>query len=282
MTQQIGLCVLTYKPVRWVERLIESIRQQTLRPDKLLVVDTESEDRSSMRFQSIAAEIYTVNPRDFDHGGTRQLGLSECRPADVIVFMTQDAIIAESDSLEKLVRAFDDERVGAAYGRQLPRKDANPIEEHARIFNYPPESQFKCLEDSERLGIKTCFLSNSFAAYRRSALEEVGGFPKKNIVSEDTYVSAKMLEAGWMIKYCADATIYHSHNYSMFQEVQRYFDLGVFHSREPWIRSRFGQAEGEGKRFVLSQLNFLLKKSVLLIPSVLLRTIFKYVGFLYK
>jgi rhamnosyltransferase len=65
----------------------------------------------------------------------------------------------------------------------------------------------------------------------------------------------------------------------MTQEFQRYFDLGVFHSREPWIRSRFGQAEGEGRRFVLAQLSFLLKKHVFLIPSALLRTVIKYLGF---
>ncbi|MCK4536811.1 MAG: hypothetical protein KAT93_07350, partial [Desulfuromonadales bacterium] len=81
------------------------------------------------------------------------------------------------------------------------------------------------------------------------------------------------------IKYCADATVYHSHNYSFVQEFQRYFDLGVFHSREPWIRCRFGQAEGEGKRFVLAQLSFLWGKCPVLIPSALMRTVIKYLGF---
>jgi rhamnosyltransferase len=161
----------------------------------------------------------------------------------------------------------------------LPRKSAGPIEAHARLFNYPPESLLKSSADIPSLGIKAAFISNSFAAYRCSALREVHGFPMNTIVSEDTYVAAMMIEAGWKIKYCADAAVYHSHNYTMTQEFQRYFDLGVFHSREPWIRGRFGHAEGEGRKFVLSKLTFLRKKNKWLIPSALLRTVIKYLGF---
>ena len=41
--------------------------------------------------------------------------------------------------------------------------------------------------------MKTAFNSNSFAAYRRKALKDVGGFPINTILSEDMYVTAKML-----------------------------------------------------------------------------------------
>jgi len=282
---QFILVIPTLNAASTAEEFIQALDSQSLQPHPaqsgaLLVLDSHSTDNTREVFKRYGADIVLIDPGEFDHGSTRQFAVNEyAHNADIVVFMTQDAILANDTSLKTLINAFQDEAVGAAYGRQLPRKGADPVEAHARIFNYPPESQTKTLKDSERLGIKTCFMSNSFAAYRCSALREAGGFPEHNIVSEETYAGAKMLEAGWKIKYCADAQVYHSHNYTMTQEFQRYFDLGVFHSREPWIRSRFGQAEGEGKQFVLSQLAFLRQENVFLIPSVLIRTVFKYLGF---
>lgn len=262
------------------EEFIQTLQSQTLRPHSLLVLDSNSTDSTREIFKHCGADVLLIEPATFDHGSTRQLVVNKyAHDSDILVFMTQDAMLASDASLENLINAFCDESVGAAYGRQLPNKEANPIETHARLFNYPAESHIKGFEDRKQLGIKTCFMSNSFAAYRCSALQQVGGFPENNIVSEETYVAAKMLESGWQIKYCADATVYHSHNYTIRQEFQRYFDLGVFHSREPWIRSHFGQAEGEGTRYVLSQLSFLMKEHMPLIPPALLRTVFKLFGF---
>ena len=274
-----ALVIPTYNPAYYTQELLESLQEQSLQPDELLIIDSGSIDNSLAKYSAAGFVLHKINDTDFDHGGTRQLAIEMNLDIEVIIFMTQDALFADQHSLEKLLSAFDDDNVGAAYGRQLPRKGAEPFETHARIFNYPSESRIKSLADSKDLGIKTCFMSNSFAAYRTSSLQQIGGFPEKNIVSEDTYVAAKLLVAGWKIKYCADAAVYHSHNYTIRQEFQRYFDLGVFHSREPWIRSLFGQAEGEGKKFVLSQLAFLKTKNIWLIPSALLRTAFKYLGF---
>ena len=65
-----------------------------------------------------------------------------------------------------------------------PGRGANPIEAHARLFNYPPVSAIRSLEDAAAMGFKAIFFSNSFGAYRRTALEQVGGFPKESNFGE--------------------------------------------------------------------------------------------------
>jgi rhamnosyltransferase len=62
--------------------------------------------------------------------------------------------------------------------------------------HYPAASEMRALASREQLGIKAVFLSNSLAAYRRSALMAVGGFPKNVISGEDTIVAARLLLAG--------------------------------------------------------------------------------------
>jgi len=258
------------------KKLIDSLLRQTLRIEILLI--DSSPDNMVLEAPSVM-RIIKISPREFHHGATRNMGV-EKTDGDIIIFMTQDVLPFDNYSIEKLIKPFfEDERVGATYGRQLPRPEAGAIEAHSRLYNYPPASHIKAYEDSSRLGIKACFMSNSFSAYRRTAFLDVGGFPSNVIMAEDMHIAARLLIKGWKIAYCADAMVYHSHNYTAWHEFKRYFDIGVFHSREAWIQKTFGRAEGEGKRFILSELRYLLRHNPLLIPSAFLRNILKFIGY---
>lgn len=276
---KIALIVPTLNAGHIWKEWLDALSQQTLRGDIELVIDSDSTDDTALVAEAAGIMVHRIRRKDFNHGATRQFGARLTPDSDLLVFLTQDAILAHPKTIERIVDCFKEPRVGAAYGRQLPHKEANPIEAHARFFNYPNISQVKTFEDRVRLGIKTAFISNSFAAYRRAALEEVGGFPAHVILSEDTYVAAKMLMKGWKVAYCADAQVYHSHDYTLLQEFRRYFDVGVFHAREPWIQAEFGGAGGEGMRYVISELEYLVKANFLLIPSALMRTGFKLLGY---
>jgi len=274
-----ALCIPTLNAQATAHEFLSLLDRQTFKIDKLLVIDSDSDDGSPSIFRNAGAEVFSIPRSSFNHGATRQLAVELCPDADIMIFMTQDSFLAFPEAIKNLLTAFDDEKVGAACGRQLPKPDASPIVAHARLFNYPPVSALKTSDDIVDIGVKAAFMSDSFAAYRRDVLVAIGGFPKDVIVGEDAYVAAKMLLEGWSILYCATAAVYHSHNYGMFLELKRYFDTGVFHSREKWFLEALGKAEGEGKRFVISEFRYLLKNSLWHIPSALLRNCLKYSGY---
>jgi len=268
---------LNPKP-RWQEWL-DAYASQTLKPMRALVIDSSSNDDSVHLALDYGFEIVTIKKEEFGHGKTRQYALSLMPEADIVIYMTQDAILHEPCALEKLVAPFlKDASIGAVYGRQLPHIGADLLEAHARLFNYPPESQIKSKEDMLRLGIKTAFCSNSFAAYRVSTLQKIGGFPEHIVFGEDMYVAAKMILADFKIMYAADALCRHSHHYSLKEEFLRAFDIGTFHSREPWLIESFGKVEGEGVRYACSLLKE-ASKSSLSFFSVLLVIILKVLGY---
>lgn len=276
---KFGIVVPTLNPgVNW-KTWLARLESQNYPMEQVLVIDSGSSDGTMDAALLMGTRVHIIAQADFDHGGTRQLGVAMLPDLDVLVFLTQDALLTEISALNNLKSAFADPKTGAAYGRQLPHPGADPIEAHARLFNYPAQSRVKELADKDELGLKTAFISNSFAAYRREALMAVGGFPSGTIFGEDTIVAARMLLQGWKVAYCADAQVYHSHHYTYRQEFRRYFDIGVLHAREPWIQENFGGASGEGKRFVISELKYLLRKAPWLIPSALLRTVLKLVGY---
>lgn len=275
---RIACIVPTYNGRNDLVRLLDSLEQQTAQFD-LFVVDSSSKDGTQELAKARVRNVMTIPSSQFNHGGTRQLMVSQDPSYDVYVFLTQDAYLEDSRAIERLVAPFANERVGAVCGRQLPHHDATPLAQHARQFNYPETTQVKSFEDAPVLGLKTAFMSNSFAAYRGKALLEVGGFPEHVIFAEDMYVAAKMLLGGWTVAYAGEAACRHSHNYTLAEEFRRYFDMGVFHAREPWIRQRFGGAGGEGLRYVKSELEFLGISRLYLWPTAIVRNAFKLLAY---
>ena len=277
-----GLIIPTLNAGKNFATLLEQIDAQDL-PLTKLIVDSESTDDTVTLAKKFNFDVMTVRRKNFNHGATRQSALEhllEKKRVDVIIFLTQDVLLHDEKTLSALTKIFEtDSTVGLTYGRQLPHKNATLEAEILREFNYPAESQLKTFDDRKIFGIKAAFNSNSFAAYRVDALKSICGFPSNVILSEDMYVAAKMLMSGQKIFYNADAQVYHSHNYTAAQEFHRYFDIGVFHSRESWIRKTFGSAEGAGKKFVLMKFQTLWKESPLDCFGAILHDGAKFIGY---
>lgn len=272
-------CVIpTYNGCADLQRLLESLASQSADLD-ILIVDSSSTDGTLELAHARCSRVTQVDSRDFNHGGTRQMMVHQHPDYDVYVYLTQDAYLEDPLAIANILEPFADPQVGAVCGRQLAHHDASLLAQHARLFNYPAVSQIKTLSDAPKLGIKTPFMSNSFAAYRREALLAAGGFPRHVILSEDMYVAAKMLLGGWKVAYEGAALCRHSHNYTLWQEFQRYFDIGVFQSRETWIHEAFGGVGGEGMRYVRSELSFLGRRHWLLWPLSLLRNAAKLLAY---
>lgn len=277
MTHTVAICVPTLNPgkrfARWLQATLPALNGA-----RLLVIDSSSDDDTVALARAAGAEVVVIKRSEFDHGATRDMALRRLA-TDIVVFMTQDALPASTETISHLVSTFKDASVGAAFGRQLPHDDATPIAAHARLFNYAPTSYTVGLADASRMGIKTVFLSNSFAAYRRDALLGAGGFPHGLILAEDMLAGARLLKAGWRLAYCADACVKHSHNYSLLEEMRRYFDIGVLHGRERWLLEWLGRPEGEGMRFVRSECRYLLRKAPWRLPEAGVRSLLKYLGY---
>jgi rhamnosyltransferase len=274
-----ALIIPTCNAARQWKELVAGIQSQTVAPHEVIVVDSSSTDGTALAAQSAGFTVIGIDREKFNHGATRQLAAQYAPDADVLIFMTQDAIPCDSNSFRNLLVAFADPAVGAAFGRQLPRREANSIEAHARLFNYPDKSSVRSWDSRQALGFKSIFFSNSFGAYRYDALMGVGGFSFDVIFGEDTLVVARLHRAGWKSIYAADALAMHSHDYSISEDFRRYFDIGVLHAREPWLLQQFGNVSGEGRRFVSSELRFLLRHRPLLIPSACGHTLAKYLAY---
>lgn len=274
-----AVIIPTYNAARYWSAIRRGIELQNLSPEQVLIIDSSSTDGTRRLAEQAAYNIEVIPQQSFRHGRTRQLAAQYVPDAKFLVYMTQDAALYDEDSIANLLRSFDNPDVGAAYGRQLARPQADAIETHGRLFNYPAKPVTREFEDRKTLGFRTAYFSNSFAAYRRSAFEQIGGFSHHVLVSEDVSAAARMLLSGWKIAYRSDACVIHSHHFTLRAEFSRYFDIAVHHQQERWIIERFGSVGGEGLQFVKSELAYLARNAPSLIPVSVLRSAVKYFAY---
>ncbi len=280
LTVKFSVIIPTYNGEETLRELLAVLYYQTVQPTEILVVDSSSTDGTVALCEAYGAKVTIIPQSAFDHGGTR----SDCAiraAGDIVVFFTQDAVPYRRDAVEKLiVPLIDDAAVAATYGRQIPYKDAGFAARHLRLFNYPPVSATRSYQDRHQLGIRTIFTSNSFAAYKKTALAEVGYFKNGLIFGEDTCTVGRLLQKGYRVAYVAEAIVYHSHEYSFVQEFRRAFDIGVLHTMERDLFADFGRAESRGVEYVKSGCSSLYKdRQYLEIADFLFRVALKFFGY---
>lgn len=290
---KVDIIIPTYKPDDTFCLLLHKLREQTFVVHRLILLNTEEYlwDAALERYPitqclqelPFAHTLIHVSKEAFDHGGTRNLG-AENSDADVMIFMTQDAVPADENLIRNLVEPLDsvaDEEgtVAVAYARQLPAEDCRIVERYTRQFNYPEQSRCKGKMDIDAMGIKTFFCSDVCAAYRRDLFLKLGKFETPVIFNEDMFFAAHAVFSGYQVAYVADAKVVHSHNYSAKQQFHRNFDLAVSQTMHPEIFEQIS-SEAEGMKLVKNTMKYLCKiGKPHLIWNLFVQCVGKYAGY---
>jgi glycosyltransferase involved in cell wall biosynthesis/GT2 family glycosyltransferase len=208
-------------PVKNGERYLEELLQALAREgvDEVLVIDSGSRDRSLEIARAAGVEVLEIDPTEFGHGRTRNLG-AERTSGELICFLTQDATPVPG-WLGAYREAFAlDERVGSAYGPHLARADTSPMiaRELSEFFAGFAAGGAPVLQHA---GDPT-FLSNVNACYARTCWEEIRF--REVPYSEDQAFGSDLLAAGWAKVYHPGAAVLHAHDYGAVEFMRRYFD----------------------------------------------------------
>lgn len=280
----VDIILLTYKPQKWLTKVIELLETQTYPVNRIIIMNTEEKYWNTFLYGEKLlkvwdnVEVHHLSKMEFDHGGTRKQAVKRSK-SDYFMCMTDDAVPADENLVEELLKPLLEKKAEFSYARQLPNEDCAVIERFTRDFNYPAESCIKSKEDLERLQIKTYFFSNVCAAYTREIYDKIGGFTDCAIFNEDMYLAATAIKEGYRIAYAADAKVYHSHNYKNMMQFHRNFDNGVSQALRPDIFEDISST-GEGKKMVKLTMEYLKEqKKQHLIPKLIISSGFKYIGF---
>ncbi len=237
------LCPL-YEAENYILNLNDSLlKQENVNINKIQYVLTKSKDNSEKILKENKLNYILIDKKDFSHSLTREKEAMKSK-SDIIVFISQDIVIENTDYLYNLVNPIINGEADACYSRQLTKYDN--IEKYTRESNYPDKSIIKTKDDIEKLGLKTFFFSDASSAVNTKVFKKLNGYDGKNLpINEDMYFAYKLIMNGYKIKYCADSVCYHSHNFKLKELYDRYKLTGKFFKENSYI-DNFGTNKSGG------------------------------------
>lgn len=255
MTPRASVILLTLNEGTNIGDCLAAVgRQDYAQPFEIVLIDSGSTDGTIEIARGQVDQLLHIARNEFHHARTRNLGASMAR-GEFLVYLAADALPVDSGWLRYLLSHFSDERVGAVYGRQIPRAEAS-IERRMLFEHRYPSCEAVRSGGSPRLGNpnQEYHFSTVNAALRKSIWKE-SPFPEICKTYEDVGMAKQLLDRGWKIVYEPRAAVIHSHNYSLIAGLQRAFDTGVIYDwLGLWDRSTKAAFRKDGTRRALREL----------------------------
>jgi rhamnosyltransferase len=243
-SQPRAAVILRCKNNAWViDRTLAALFAQTFTDFELVVVDSGSTDTTLALLEGYPHRLIQIPPEDYIPGKVLNQAIAQTTN-ELVLFVNADCVLATPQSLERLVAAFGDPTTVAAFGRQVPRPEAEPSVCRDYALAFPASGPAPVWQR----------LSLPVAGMRRVAWEQQP-FYTDSWGSEDTHWGVQAAQKGWQIAYVPAAVAMHSHNYTPKQLYGRRFIEGEADAfiygggdRLPQLLRRIGGDLAHGKR----------------------------------
>jgi rhamnosyltransferase len=207
------------------------LAQSTPWPFEVIVVDSGSRDGSVECARQRGVRVEVIPAAEFGHGRTRNY-LASLSRGDFLVFITQDARPADAHWLRHLVEGCDSAPdVAGAFGPHRAHPGARHVTERELTEHFAGFGSVLSrvqLEDRERfdreVGYRQWlhFFSNNNSCLRRSVWEKLP-FPDVMFAEDQTWMLSA-IKAGYAKAFVPEAAVYHSHDFGVWETLQRNFD----------------------------------------------------------
>lgn len=202
MANQLTILVPAYNEAASIVDTIKSIQNQTTPPKRIIVIDDYSTDNTGELAVKQGVEVIRPPKNTGTKAGAQNFGL-DMVDSKYTMAIDADTTLA-SDAIEKLMQAFDNDKVAAVCGTVIPRY-INTIWERGRYIEYL--FAFSFYKQIQNYFEKPLISSGCFSAYLTSKLKENGGWHTRTM-AEDMDLTWSFYQKGFQIKFVPEAVCY--------------------------------------------------------------------------
>jgi len=238
----VTVIVPAYNEAPSIADTIRSLRNQTVAPVEIIVVDDGSTDGTGDIAAGLGVTVIRPPARTGSKAGAQTFALGRVQ-TEFAIAIDADTTLAP-DAIEKLVPVFSDPDVAAACGSVLPRC-VKSIWERGRYIEYLFAFTFyKQIQDQFGAPLIS---SGCFSMYRTAALRAVGGWSTRTL-AEDMDLTWTLYRKGYKVRFVPEAVCYpiEPHSYRFLKSQLKRWSHGFvqnvrLHRRDllgvPFLRS---------------------------------------------
>jgi poly-beta-1,6-N-acetyl-D-glucosamine synthase len=223
--------VPAYNEAETVAETVRSLREQTLAPVEVVVIDDCSTDATAEVARAAGATVIRPPANTGSKAGAQTFALESVR-TELVMAVDADTVLSP-DAIEELMPALEDPEVAAACGFVLPRH-VRTVWERGRYVEYMATFSFyKRVQD--HFG-KPLIASGCFSVYRSDELRAAGAWSTRTM-AEDMDLTWSLYRADHKVRFVPAAVCYpiEPHNFEfMGKQLRRWSHGFVQNVRLHW------------------------------------------------
>lgn len=212
----VAIIIVTYNSSDLIGQVLDAVQEQTLAPNRILVIDNGSADaiETAHQVKAVAGAEWLPLPDNIGFAAANNLGIANCAEVDLIALLNPDAF-PQSRWLEQLVRAAERHPAAGSFASRLlchgnelvldGAGDALGLDGKPRRRGHGLDAELNFKQPDE------VFCASAAAAlYRQRALDKVAGFDEDYFCYlEDVDLGFRLQLAGYPCRYVPEAVVLH-------------------------------------------------------------------------
>jgi glycosyltransferase involved in cell wall biosynthesis len=234
ITEKVSIIIPTKNAGPFFNLVLKKINcQKYIKNIELIIMDSGSTDDTVKIAKKNHAKIIKVNPKDFSHSSTRNIG-AKLATGKYIVFTVQDAFFLNDTTLYDLIDLLEKTGAVAGSARQIPRSDADifaswQINELTKIFSPNKNNVLidinhkdfsNLLFDNKRA---YCTIDDVCSIFKRKTFLEIKGFDESFRYGEDLEIGKRLIDKNKKLIYLCSNGVVHSHNRPASYFIKTYY-----------------------------------------------------------
>jgi glycosyltransferase involved in cell wall biosynthesis len=193
----ISVIIPAYNAARFIRETVESVLQQTLPPDEVLVIDDGSTDDTASIAESFGPSVRVIRRRNVKLAATRNFGVQEAK-SEWVAFLDADDLW-QSNKLQRQVEELSrNPEADLCYTGRVLLLQEKETTRLGTVVPVPPADEIR-----EALYRNTTFLPSSVMV-RRSVFLAIGGHDTTFKLVEDWDTWLRLLHAGTKFAACPE------------------------------------------------------------------------------
>ena len=201
-TADLTIIVPAYNEEKSIVDTLESIKKQTIKPKRVIVVDDHSTDQTAEVAMRAGVEVLETPTNSGSKAGAQNYALTKVNTKFVMALDADTTM--EKHAIEKLLEAFKEENTAAACGFVIPRF-VNTVWERGRYIEYL--IAFTYYEPIQEYFGKPLISSGCFSMYRTKFLTESKGWPTRTM-AEDMDLTWSFHKKKFFVRFIPEAVCY--------------------------------------------------------------------------
>lgn len=206
-TPLVSVIIRVFNEEKWIGKVLESLSKQSYRNFEIVIVDSESTDRTIEICKQYKCKIIKINKNDFNYSYASNIGAQNAL-GEILCYLSGHSVPVKEDYLEKAIKIFEKETVGGVYGEVVALPDGSMIEKLFNYLGYKKSQKVGTVFETEiHPGILSC--SNAFV--RKEIWEKHKFKPELGHGGEDVEMAYRIIQEGKYVVREPKLLVMHSH-----------------------------------------------------------------------